>query len=138
MPIHASDSVGATAGSTGPVTAAPLATAPVPAGPMPAGPIPTEPMTAATSAPPPTSRPDPYTQIANPLHTGWGTTPVAAPEPPPTQLTIKRKRSPWLRRGILLLVMALLGVGLWSQRDRIEEKVDDLTNDTESSLVSPS
>lgn len=88
--------------------------------------------------PPPAARPDPYTQIANPLHTGWGTTPVAAPEPPPTQLTVRRRRSPWLRRGILLLVVALLGVGLWSQRDKIEDAVDDLTAGTENSLVSPS
>ncbi len=104
----------------------------------PAAPVAAPPLAAGSSVPPPAARPDPYAQIANPLHTGWGTTPAAAPEPPPTQLTVRRRRSPWLRRGVLLLVVALLGIGLWSQRDKIEDAVDDLTAGTENSLVSPS
>ncbi len=121
---------------------APLQSPPPMAVPAPAVPATVPPVQQAAPAPaangsppPPAPRPDPYTQIANPLNTGWGTTPVAAPEPPPAQLTVRRKRSPWLRRGVMLVVIAALAAVLWSQRERVENTVNDLTDSTEGSVA---
>lgn len=113
---------------------APSAPSPAPAPPPPL-PSPAPPV--APSAPPPTpapstaaplqDRPDPYAQIANPLNTGWGSTPPAPPTAPtPTNPTPIRRRSPWLRRGIVLLVFAAIAGGLWWQRERVEDVVTDL------------
>jgi ferric-dicitrate binding protein FerR (iron transport regulator) len=81
----------------------------------------------ASTTAPLQDRPDPYAQITNPLNTGWGSTPPAPPRTPlATNPTPIRRRSPWLRRGVVLLVLAAIAGGLWWQRERVEDVVTDL------------
>lgn len=81
------------------------------------------------------ARPDPYSQIANPLHTGWGTAHANTPELAPAQIKVRKHRSPWIRRAVALLILALIAGVLWWQRAPLEDKVNDLTSGDENSLV---
>lgn len=134
----------ATAGPADTVAAGPAGT-PAPAANAPIAPRgarlgPTAPPTPATqvSAPGVTGRPDPYAQISNPLHTGWGTAAPAAPPlvhmTPPSPASTQR-RSPWVRRTIVVLVLALIAGALWWQRDRIGDAIDDLRGDEGAAAV---
>ena len=134
----------ATAGPADTVAAGPAGT-PAPAANAPIAPRgarlgPTAPPTPATqvSAPGVTGRPDPYAQISNPLHTGWGTAAPAAPPlvhmTPPSAASTQR-RSPWVRRTIVVLVLALIAGALWWQRDRIGDAIDDLRGDEGAAAV---
>jgi hypothetical protein len=75
-------------------------------------------------------RPDPYAQIANPLHTGWGETPpITPPTASPPETTAPASPGPrarWVRRAALVALLALLAGGIAWQRDRIGDLVQDL------------
>lgn len=103
-----------------------------------APPLPTSPSAPTGLSP----RPDPYAQINNPLHTDWGhaptqSPPVITPPPPPTP---PGRRTPWTRRLVAVVALALLAAGLWLERDRISDLAHDLGEriSGESALDQPS
>lgn len=114
------------------------------------GPPPTEAVPAPAS-PGPTSaeqlgisaRPDPYAQITNPLHTGWGTTPPPTAAPTVHSVTpVATPTRPRRRRLIVtVVVLALLVGGLLWQRDRVSDLVDDISarisGDSAAALIVP-
>lgn len=86
------------------------------------------PATTSTSSAPP-ARPDPYSQISNPLHTGWDPTAPRVATTDDVNFTVesRRVRSRWWRRLAVALVLVALGAGAWLARDEIGSAYDDLS-----------
>jgi hypothetical protein len=89
------------------------------------------------------SRPDPYSQIHNPLNVGWGTTPAPGPTPEVTPPTVAlpaqvRTRSGWVRRLLPVLVLLALVALAWWQRDWISDTVDGVLDDSSEQGAAPS
>lgn len=100
-------------------------------------------MAPQAAAPSLSSRPDPYSQIHNPLNVGWGTTPAPGPTPEVTPPTVAlptpvRTRSGWVRRLLPVLVLVALAALAWWQRDWISDTVDGVLDDSSEQGAAPS
>lgn len=111
---------------------------PTEAVPAPASPVPASAEQLGISA-----RPDPYAQITNPLHTGWGTTPPPTTAPTVQAVTPTATPTRPRRRRLIVtvVVLALLVGGLLWQRDRVGDLVDDIrariSGDSAAALIVP-
>lgn len=54
-----------------------------------------------------------------------------------TSPTPIKRRSPWLRRAVVLIVLAALAGGLWWQRERVEDIVTDLRDRISEEATGP-
>lgn len=102
----------------------------VPAEPAPDEPPPARPGLIQQAPGQPAPRPDPYSQISNPLHTDWDPRAprVATTDDVSYTVQSRRVRSPWIRRVVIMVLLAALGAGTWLARDQISSAYDDLSD----------
>lgn len=84
----------------------------------------------ATAAADPIPRPDPYSQISNPLHTDWNPHAPHAATTDDVSYTVQARhvRSPWIRRLVIIVLLVALAAGAWLAREQIGSVYDDLSD----------